>query len=486
VSQDAGRELALLIRAGWRVIVLETFEEARALRLLEQVSRVCKRRLVVWSEASGLDRSGRGAGPLEAGLLVLAEIEEAAVIAVLDAQRVVHEQLATRRLRDALQVLGERSQTLVLIGPIVDVPVELEREVSYVELPLPRRADLDALFQAQMKDADPELLQSAASAALGLTAAEASRVLRKACLAAGALGPSAIEEMVREKRQALRRTPALEFCDAAPHLGEVGGLSELKRWLRERRRAFSPEAAEFRLPPPRGLLLLGVQGCGKSLCAKAVAREWQFPLLRLDLAEAFGRSDASPEAACRTATAVAESLAPAVLWIDEIEKGFAAAGSDASSGRVFGAFLTWLAEKTAPVFVVATANDITLLPPELLRRGRFDDLFFVDLPNQRERMEILTIHLRKHGRDPASLPLEDLAKETERFSGAELEQVVAAGLYRAFADGRELEDRDLHNAITDTIPLYETYEKTIKELRDWARTRARAASADTRLAALFT
>ncbi|MCG8591145.1 MAG: AAA family ATPase, partial [Proteobacteria bacterium] len=233
------------------------------------------------------------------------------------------------------------------------------------------------------------------------------------------------------------------------------------------------------------LLLLGVQGCGKSLCAKAIAREWHFPLLRLDLAAAFGRSDQSPELTIREAILVAESVAPAVLWIDEIEKGFAASDADPSASRVFGAFLTWLAEKQTPVFVAATANDIASLPPELLRRGRFDELFFVDLPNQAEREEILAIHLRKHHREPLHFPIEELAAQAERLSGAELEQVVAAALYKAFAERRELSENDLANAINDTVPLYDTYEDRVKELRDWARTRARPATVDAKMIDLF-
>ena len=236
---------------------------------------------------------------------------------------------------------------------------------------------------------------------------------------------------------------------------------------------------------PRGLLLLGVQGCGKSLCAKAVALEWQFPLLRLDLAAVFAGKEQSPEAAIREATAVAESIAPAVLWIDEIEKGFSASSNDPGASRVFGSFLTWLSEKKAPVFVVATANDVTNLPPELLRRGRFDELFFVDLPTAQERMEVLSIHLAKQHRDPMQFSLESIALEAERLSGAELEQVVSAGLYTAFAEQREITDADLLNAVNETVPLYDTYEDSIKELRDWARVRARPASQDPRMADLF-
>jgi len=482
---DTRRELSLLIQAGWRLIALETFEEPRALRLLEQLAKTHERRFFTWSVAAGLGATQQGVGSLDEGLRAIARVPEPAIFALLDAQAVLGDALALRRLRDALPTLSERAQTLVLLGPLIDVPLELQREVAVVELPLPRRDELEALFRRQLEGGDEATLQAAVGATLGLTASEATRVFRKACLASGKLDEQAVDQMVREKRQALRRTPALEFCESAPQLGEVGGLGELKRWLGERKRAFSSDARDYGLPAPRGLLLLGVQGCGKSLCAKAVAREWQFPLLRLDLAEAFGRPDRSPEATVRSATAVAESLAPAILWIDEIEKGFSAAGREASAGRVFGSFLTWLSEKQAPVFVVATANDIEALPPELLRRGRFDDLFFVDLPNVSERAEIFAIHLRKRGRDPLQFPIEELATESERLSGAEIEQVVHAGLYRAFAEAREPTENDLIDAITDTVPLYETYEKRIKELRDWARTRARPATLDTKLVSLF-
>jgi SpoVK/Ycf46/Vps4 family AAA+-type ATPase len=482
-------ELALLVRSGWRVVALESFEEDRALRLLERVARTAKRSLLVWSASSGITGTGEGAGTLDDALRALASREEPLVLALLDAQTLLHDSLGVRRLRDLLGVLGKRRQTVVLVGPALDVPLELQREAAYLSLPLPHADELLALFrqvaQAGRQEPAEEKLEAAVRAALGLTAAEAARVFRKACTASGGLDDEAVARIVREKRQALRRTPALSFCDTETSLGDVGGLGELKRWLRERRRAFSQDARRFGLPVPRGLLLLGVQGCGKSLSAKAVAREWQFPLLRLDLAAAFGGSDRSPEATIREATAVAESVAPAVLWIDEIEKGFAASASDAAASRVFGSFLTWLSEKTAPVFVVATANDVAGLPPELLRRGRFDELFFVDLPSHGERVEILAIHLRRRGRDPAHYALDELAGEAERHSGAELEQVVAAALYTAFSESRDLTDADLINAMQETVPLYETYEERIKELRNWARTRARPATLDAKMVDLF-
>jgi hypothetical protein len=481
------KELGWLLRAGYRVVAFESFEEERALRLLERAAAQTERALVAWSLAGGVD--GRGAGSLDAGLRELETLDKPLVLAVLDAQTVLDNPIAVRRLRDALPRLAQRRQTVVLLGPVVELPLELEREASRLALPLPTADELRRLFErvASAGAAAPaDVLDECVRAAQGLTGAEAVRVLRKAWLAAGSSGGAgAVAHVLREKQKALRRVPALSFHDAGGDLTEVGGLGELKRWLAERRRAFGEEARSFGLPVPRGLLLLGVQGCGKSLSAKAVAREWRFPLLRLDLAAAFGDRARSPEVTMREATAVAESLAPAVLWIDEIEKGFAATERDPSASRVFGAFLTWLGEKDAPVFVVATANDVTALPPELLRRGRFDELFFVDLPSESERIEILGIHLRKRGRDPKQYPLAELAARAQRLSGAELEQVIAAGLYKAFQERRELSENDLANAIQETVPLYETYEERIKELRDWARTRARPATLDARIVDLF-
>ncbi len=484
----AGDELRTLVRAGWRLAVLETLEEERAVAVLERVAQATERRYVPWSATAGLGLSGEGTGSLDAGLRTVEDFEEPAIFALLDAHRWLDDALAIRRLRDLLPTLGARKQTIVLVGPVFHLPVEIERDAGHVGLPLPGSAELRHLFGRVLEgqgEVDPDVLGQAIRGALGLSSGEAVRVLRKALRTAGALDARAVDEIVRDKRRALHRTPALTFLDDATGLAEVGGLGELKRWLAERRRAFSDEARRFGLPPPRGLLLLGVQGCGKSLSARAVAREWQFPLLRLDLAAAFG-GERSPELALREAASVAESLAPAVLWIDEIEKGFTAAETDPVSSRVFGWFLTWLSEKRAPVFVVATANDVTGLPPELLRRGRFDELFFVDLPTLEERREILAIHLSKRGRDPLHFALDDLAAAAERLTGAELEQVVSAALYRAFAESRELADNDLANAIEETVPIYDTYEERIKELRDWARNRARAASVDGKLADLFT
>ncbi|MFP6639426.1 MAG: AAA family ATPase, partial [Myxococcota bacterium] len=472
-----------------RLIALESFEEDCALRVLGRVADGCGLKLIRWTVASGIGDSALGNGGLESGLRALAEIDEPALFVLLDCGRELEQHEAVRHLRDLLPRFSERDQTVVLLGPCIDLPLELAREAGRVSLPLPTRGELQVLLErvieGEASPIDPTILESVSTAASGLTVAESVRVVRKALALSGGLVPATAGHVAREKRQVLRRTPALTFHDSNEGLDQVGGLGELKRWLSERHEAFGERARRFGIPQPRGLLLLGVQGCGKSLSAKAVAQEWQFPLLRLDLAAVFAGGDQSPEQIIREATSITESIAPVVLWIDEIEKGFAASGSDGRAARVLASFLTWMAEKKAPVFVVATANDISSLPPELLRRGRFDELFFVDLPSHAERMEIFSIHLRARGRDPEEFDLEQLAEESQLLSGAEIEQVIGQGLYSAFSSARELLDTDIVNAIQETVPLYNTYEDRIKELRDWARQRSRPASRDARMVELF-
>ena len=498
-------ELQDLIGAGWRLIALESIEEDRALVMLAAVARSCSRECLSWTLGSGIGLAGQalelrdeeGAGSLAAGLAAIERHSDPAIFVLHDAHRVLDDPVALRRLRDLMPQMGAQSQCVVLLGPVLHLPTEIEREAARVELALPGSDELERILRGvhsslpagsegqELSPDERELLLSCVRGSLGLTASESKRVFRKACIRSDGLCEATVDEVVRGKRRVLGRTAALSFHEDHADLDEVGGLSELKTWLRERGRAFGEQARAFGLPIPRGLLLLGVQGCGKSLSAKAVAREWQFPLLRLDLAAAFGGAQGSPEMAIREAMQVAEALAPVVLWIDEIEKGLAATSGDARAARVLGAFLTWLSEKQAPVFVVATANDVKGLPPELLRRGRFDEIFFVDLPSAAERTEILAIHLRKRGRDPKQFRLDELAEQAERLSGAELEQVVAAALYNAFAKDRELEQDDLSDAITEAVPLYDTYEERIKELRDWAKHRARPASVDVKVADYF-
>jgi hypothetical protein len=486
------RDIAVLGRAGYPLVYVVTQEEDRAVRLVRAAARMSKKDVVRWTASVGFDQPDLGSrAEPEVGLEGLEALEQPAFVMMLDLHPYLDRPGVVRRLRDRLPGLVERRQTVVVVGPVLRLPPELEKDCAVVDLPLPRpedlRAVLDAVARSEGHAVDDRIADRAVRSALGLSLHEAQRVFRKTLVLKKGLSEADLGLIVEEKKAALRTSDALEFHELGPGLAEVGGLDELKRWLSTRSEAFGPEAREFGLPPPKGLLLLGVQGCGKSLSAKAVAELWKFPLLRLDLSTVFAGGSASPEAAIRQAIKVAESLAPVVLWVDEIEKGFHQVGQDDAGSRVFGSFITWLAEKNAEVFVVATANDVSGLPPELLRRGRFDEVFFVDLPNRHERLEILRIHLRRRDRDPDGFGgLEGVARRTEHFSGAELEQVVVSALYRAFADGRRpMTDEDLELAVKQTVPLYATYEERIKQLRDWARTRARFATQDASVLDLF-
>jgi SpoVK/Ycf46/Vps4 family AAA+-type ATPase len=287
--------------------------------------------------------------------------------------------------------------------------------------------------------------------------------------------------VLEEKRQVIRKSGILEFYDAEEDIEQVGGLQVLKEWLTKRSVDFTEEARAFGLPQPRGVLLLGVQGCGKSLVAKAVSSLWGMPLLRFDVGRVFGSLVGQSEEATRRAIRTAEAIAPAVLWIDEIEKGFAGASAghldSGVTARVFGTFLTWMQEKKTAVFIVATANNIRAIPPEMLRKGRFDEVFFVDLPNAEERKTILRVHLLKRAQDPARFDLDRLAEESTGFSGAELEEAVVSGLRDALYDGkRQMTTDDISRSIRQCIPLSVTMKEQIEELRDWATTRARKAS----------
>lgn len=488
------REVAVLARAGYPLIYLLSREETRVLELVAQAAEAVRTARFVWSSSAGL-RGPDGQSVPEttspvAALEALAQFERPGLFVFLDVHPYLRQSEVVRRVRDRLPELTARRQALLILSPELVLPPELDKDAAILDVPLPSSAllarALNEVARTEQVAVEPERAERAVRSALGLTLQQATRVFRKVLVTGRGLRDEDLGRIVAEKKSLLARTDALEFHELGDRLDDVGGLGELKRWLQARSRAFGPEARAFGLPPPKGLLLLGVQGCGKSLSAKAVAELWKFPLLRLDLSLVFSGGVSSPEATIREATKVAESLAPVVLWIDEIEKGFHQVEGSERSARVFGAFVTWLAEKSSEVFVVATANNVAGLPPELLRRGRFDEVFFVDLPSAAERLEILRIHLAKRGRDPAAFPrLSDIAQRAEHYSGAELEQVVISGLYRAFSAGREVTDDDLELALKQSVPLYATYEERIKELRDWAKRRARPASRDSSVLDLF-
>ena len=318
-------------------------------------------------------------------------------------------------------------------------------------------------------------------AALGLTLGEAENVFAKIIVKNQRLSGEHVNEVFAEKQQIIRKSGLLEYYAAEEDFTSVGGLSVLKDWVNKRAVAFTAEARAFGLPAPKGVLLLGVQGCGKSLCAKAVSRLWQLPLLRFDMGRMFGSLVGSSEENVRRAIAVAESIAPAVLWVDEIDKAFTGSQSSGvtdggTTARVFGTFLTWLSEKSAPVFVVATANDVSQLPPELLRKGRLDEIFYVDLPLDEERAEIFRIHLAKRNRNPEEFDLPALAAASPEFSGAEIEEAIISALYDAFYAKQELATAHVLATLSQTVPLARTMAEKITAQRNWAIGRARNAS----------
>ncbi len=507
--------LAQLLKARVPVLYVESYEEHRV--IAEVVATVRDDSLVrspravwTWSATDGLvgqDGAARKGGttePMDA-LGAILRLDESSVVILRD----LHPHLGSaerpgdpriiRRLRDVAAAFkaGPVPRVLVLVSPVLRIPVELDRDVTIVDFPLPTeheiRLVLEGLIEANSASTRIQIRldelgrERFAKAALGLTLHEAENAFARAIVNDGVLDERDLPMVHEEKRQAVRKSGLLEFVDADIDLADVGGLETLKRWLAKRDGAWLAAAAEYGLPAPRGVLIAGVPGCGKSLTAKAVAAAWKLPLLRFDIGRIFSGLVGSSEQNVRTAIRTAEATSPCVLWVDEIEKGFASeGGGDAgTSSRVFATFLTWMQEKTRPVFVIATANNLDRLPPELLRKGRFDEIFFVDLPTQIERMSIWTVHLTRRLRNPAvagSLAVDDiLLKElcalTAGYSGAEIEQAVIGGLFEAFAARRPLIRDDLVRAVANMVPLSVTMAERIGALRAWAETRAVAATA---------
>jgi SpoVK/Ycf46/Vps4 family AAA+-type ATPase len=491
----------VLIRARYPVIYVVSWEEARVEEALAQIGRRREKKVYLWSVARGMQQYGT---PLESKKRVDERMTDPAVALdhVLDSMenaiylfRDLHaffsSAAVTRRVRELAGYLKNSYKTLVILGPTLQLPMELQKDVTVVEFDLPDRQELGLLLDrtlAEVNEATGRNLQIAAearervlAAATGLTLNEAENVFAKTLVVSGRLSDDDLPIILSEKEQTIRKSGLLEYYHARESLQQIGGMDVLKDWLIKRSVAFEARAQEYGLTAPKGLLLIGVQGCGKSLTAKAIAGVWGLPLLRLDVGRLFNSLVGSSEENVRTAIRVAESVAPVVLWVDEIEKSMSGSQSSAysdggTSARVLSSFLTWLQEKTAPVFVVATANSIDQLPPELLRRGRLDETFFVDLPDARERHEIFRIHLEKRGRTAADFDLTTLAEASDGFSGAEIEQCVIAGLFDAYSAGTPLTTEVVERCARDTVPLSRTMKEPIDRLREWSEGRARRAS----------
>jgi SpoVK/Ycf46/Vps4 family AAA+-type ATPase len=497
VGRDSCAEVADLIRARYPLLYLVSHEEARVEDSLRRLCVEREMRLEVWSVTEGFRVATGGPGardvrdikdPLKA-LEHVHRGEGRALYVLRDYHPFLKDPSVVRRLRDLAGELRKTRKSLLLLSPVQKLPPELEKSVSAVVYwDLPRRHEIEAIARRLISQApadaggqlesDPGFLEKVVEAALGLTEVEAENVFAKSMVRTRRFD---IPTILDEKKQIIRKSGLLEFYEQTEDVADIGGLDVLKGWLAKRRHAFSSRARDFGLPLPKGILLIGVPGTGKSLTAKAVGRLWQMPLLRLDVGKIFAGLVGSSEENIRQVIHTAEAIAPAVLWIDEIEKGFSGTGSSnfsdgGTTSRVFGSFITWLQEKRSPVFVIATANNVAQLPPELLRKGRFDEIFFCDLPSADERRQIFDIHVRKKHRDPLAFDLDKLVVATSDYSGAEVEQAVVAALYDAFDAGADLTTERLLDALADIVPLAVTMREQIEGMREWARTRARAAS----------
>jgi ATP-dependent 26S proteasome regulatory subunit len=513
VSRSFRDTVGQLFKARFPILYVESHEEQRVVDEMTAVAydaqRVRTPRSVwTWSLTEGLrqpDGSIRGGvDDPAAALKLVQQIDQPAVVIFRDLHVALTPHrpgsaMVIRRLRDVAAEFrtGRVPRLLVLVSPVREIPVEVEKDVTIVDFPLPTEVEiryvLDGIIDANAASGritvalDGVGRERFAKAARGLTLHEAENAFARAIVNDPVLDLDDLEVVQEEKRQTVRKSGLLEYVDADVDLADVGGLENLKRWLVKRDNAWLAEATAYGLPAPRGVLITGVPGCGKSLTAKGVAASWGLPLLRFDVGKVYAGLVGSSEQNMRHAIRTAEAVAPCVLWIDEIEKGLANAGSGDSgtSGRVFGTLLTWMQEKTGAVFVVATANDFEGLPPELLRKGRFDEIFFVDLPTRVERSAIWGVHIRRRLRyKPAagrltldSALLDELATLSDGFSGAEIEQAVISGLFDAFSERRPLHRDDLVRAVVNTVPLSVTQAERVTAIRQWADKRAVAATA---------
>ncbi len=489
-------ELSILIQAQYPLIYLLTPEEERAEQAVATIAQAKpQRRTFIWTVTHGIVEYGQprtltqhNTVSPQAAVEWVVRQREPGIYIFKDLHPFIDNPEVTRWLRDAIAGFKGAQKTIVLMSPVQSIPIELEKEVVVLDFPLPTMTELDEVLNQQLaltrnRRISTETREKLLKAALGLTLDEAQKVYRKAQVSTNKLTEEEVNIVLSEKKQLIRRNGILEYVEEDETIEAVGGLDELKRWLKQRSNAFTERAREYGLPQPKGMLILGVPGCGKSLIAKTTSRLWGLPLIKLDMGRVYdgsmvGRSELNLRNALRTA----ESISPAILFIDELDKAFAgstgSADSDGgTSSRIFGTFLTWMQEKKSPVFVMATANRVERLPGEFLRKGRFDELFFVDLPTQEERKEIFKIHLSKRRGDISRFDLEGLSKACEEYSGAEIEQAIVAAMYQAFSENREFTHLDMIAAIKSTTPLSKTMTEQVTALRDWARQRARPAAA---------
>jgi SpoVK/Ycf46/Vps4 family AAA+-type ATPase len=529
-TRDPQERLRIIMDSSTPLVIMETVEELRALTVVRLAAAELQLPVFEWSIADGLFKSGTedldhrqlentnaafaaanlppikvvtGADQFQASsapppiyntkeaAAVLEHLQCLTIEAVFvlkDLHRHLGDAVVVRRLRQVTQVFSQDRRTLVLTAPAIEVPAELQHEVEYVDLPLPDKSRLQEIVEYEFdrlgktrklqRKLDAAQSQALVANLAGLTEEEAERAVGQAIVGHYGLLPDAVKDVLDAKRDMLRRSGALEFIEQSETLSALGGMENLKMWLKKRRSGFDENARAAGLEPPKGVLIMGVQGCGKSMCARAIAGEWNLPLVKFDCSAVFDKYIGETEKRVKRLFMVAEQLAPCVLWIDELEKVFAGCGPDSASSdagtssRLLGAFLSWMQDHKAPVFIAATSNNVSVLPPELIRKGRFDELFFVDLPIAIERRAILSIQLTKRRADPAKFDLDQLVAASAGYSGAEIEGALQSAMYASFTDRQPLSTELVRTALADSVPLSATRAEEITALRDWAKNRA--------------
>jgi SpoVK/Ycf46/Vps4 family AAA+-type ATPase len=481
-----------LVTGGYCCISIITFEEQYALEIVRQTALSLKRDLWVWSVAGGVRDGLLADSPCisdtelpAAGLRNLANAKENSICATLDLAEHLKGGLALRSLRDIISCFEKTGNTLVMIDDHDNLPEVVRSYTRPFEISFPSQQELQEIIRRTLQRVHRKKpievgitgrgLDTIVRNLRGLTRRQAERIIIDTVANDNRFDDNDINVVIASKRRMIQRGGLLEYIQTPLDLSEIGGMRRLKQWLKNRKDAFTSGAEAFGLRPPRGVLMLGVQGAGKSLCAKAIATAWRQPLLRLDPGTLYNSYVGESERNLRRALKQTEAMSPVILWIDEIEKGFASAASQSTDGglskRLFGTLLTWMQEHEAAVFVVATANDIEALPPELLRKGRIDEIFFVDLPRKAVRKDIFAIHLKKRNRDPAKFDLDALAKTSEGYSGSEIEQAVISALHEAYADKTGLTTERIVAAIEASPPLSVTMTESVEGLRAWANGR---------------
>ena len=485
-------ELALFLKARYPIIYINTIEEDRVEYVIRKnIKTNLNRSIYSWDFVDGYTNNPNNEGfakrnPLQALELVeRLNAETPALFLLKDFNRFLTDLSISRKLRNISRILKLQPKTIIIIGSDLTIPKELQDLITVVQFQLPLEEEisqeLNRLISSLNIKVDSQLFESLTRACQGLSLERIRRVLSKIIATYKTIDNDSIAVLLSEKKQIISQTEILEYSSVNEQIANLGGLENLKDWLKKRKTAFGLQALNYGLPTPRGLLLIGIQGTGKSLTAKAIANDWQLPLLKLDVGKLFGGIVGESESRLRQMINVAETISPCILWIDEIDKAFSNTdnrGDSGTSNRVLATFISWLSEKTKPVFVIATANNIDLLPIEIIRKGRFDEIFFLDLPEQEEREEIFKIHLQTFRPNSwKSFDYNQLAKASESFSGAEIRQSIIEGMYHAFYEKREFTTEDICMALKELIPLAHLESDQMIRLQQWASSgRIRSAS----------